>query len=652
MLSSTTLLEGASSCALTCAARLAANHSWHLPHNRSIASRSSPIDSMIRHQFDLASASKQFVDADKKRLFAPSLQELTPGLTPTSKKQPLTKYYVPFFLANATTPFIAYTAEYGITRTERYVDRDGKEQERTYIDWYPTSGNIGPRGYSIDDCQMQVYGGFKWPSGRVEEAISGYNLSQKLHAYDPKNVDGETKVDQFLKRGALARSTALARIKSDLECCIEADVQRRTFHWNVYVRDITFDFQVTDFQLKSALLPFYVLKYPRMPARFMPALSQNKVKVVGPAPLSEIKVTLAGAATTALASLFFPATIPARIAFIGASAIISNLWARYRLPLSESFSKYQIRSEIKENESIGETPKDRLRREATEAFAPPSPPPEEHEEAEDGEIVVVESFHFVSLGLDPQKPVTKEEINKAFHEKIKLHHTDVGGSSDEARRIIAARSALLNALSKQRPNGFSGKRNYSTVASAQKVKKPPQSIYDPSARKLIDAVLVEKNYDKARRLVYDEEIHPDSHDKGENTLLTEAAKRGDLKAIEFAIDELGANCDSSCDCPKHMTMLHYLAKKGNVQGIKLVLDKGATVNLINSDGETPLDTALLNGHKEAAEYLRGRGFVQHATKPGALGLFKKLTGYSSDERTILLEKELVEKVKNLKIKDE
>lgn len=176
------------------------------------------------------------------------------------------------------------------------------------------------------------------------------------------------------------------------------------------------------------------------------------------------------------------------------------------------------------------------------------------------------------------------------------------------------------------------KRSYCTRMKMVEVRQPPASIYDPSARKLINAVLVEKDYKKAKYLVEVEEVHPDAHDKGENTLLSEAAKQGDIKAIRFAIDVLGASPDASCDCPCHNTALHYGAQK-NAGVVRVLLEKGATVNLINSLGQTSLDVAIASGNKEAVKLLQSSGGIEHAHQ---MHVARKIFGYRSQDRTLLV----------------
>jgi ankyrin repeat protein len=58
------------------------------------------------------------------------------------------------------------------------------------------------------------------------------------------------------------------------------------------------------------------------------------------------------------------------------------------------------------------------------------------------------------------------------------------------------------------------------------------------------------------------------------------------------------------------TALHHVAASGDTQGIKLLIDKGATANLISRYGDTALDITMIWGLCEGADYLQSRGFVK------------------------------------------
>ena len=55
------------------------------------------------------------------------------------------------------------------------------------------------------------------------------------------------------------------------------------------------------------------------------------------------------------------------------------------------------------------------------------------------------------------------------------------------------------------------------------------------------------------------------------------------------------------------TALHGAAKSGHEKVVKLLLDKGANVNMKNRDGQTALDVAQEKGHKEIVKILKAHG---------------------------------------------
>src|SRR5271170_1334259 len=82
-----------------------------------------------------------------------------------------------------------------------------------------------------------------------------------------------------------------------------------------------------------------------------------------------------------------------------------------------------------------------------------------------------------------------------------------------------------------------------------------ESRYDNNVKYLMP-LLAESKFLEVKKLVKEKNINIDSHDWFENTLLTDAAKRGDVKGIQFLVTEMGANVHASCDCPHHKTPLH------------------------------------------------------------------------------------------------
>lgn len=107
-------------------------------------------------------------------------------------------------------------------------------------------------------------------------------------------------------------------------------------------------------------------------------------------------------------------------------------------------------------------------------------------------------------------------------------------------------------------------------------------------------MITNKDYSGAIILVKYKGLDPDSHNRGENTALTDCAKRGDLDGTVFCLKELKCNPFVSCHCPDHRTCFHYSAMGGHIDILKVLYDHiGDTYNknLLTSSGRTPLDVA-------------------------------------------------------------
>lgn len=116
------------------------------------------------------------------------------------------------------------------------------------------------------------------------------------------------------------------------------------------------------------------------------------------------------------------------------------------------------------------------------------------------------------------------------------------------------------------------------------------SNYDANMKTLIP-MIQKGEYSKVKEQVAINYININSHDLGENTPLTDAAKRGDFKAVKFLIHEMNANVHASCACPHHKTALHYGAENGHFEIVEELLKSGALVNELDSRKYTALDVA-------------------------------------------------------------
>ena len=87
--------------------------------------------------------------------------------------------------------------------------------------------------------------------------------------------------------------------------------------------------------------------------------------------------------------------------------------------------------------------------------------------------------------------------------------------------------------------------------------------------------------------------------------LLSAANNGDLAKVK-ALVESGAE-DINRGGVNGWNALHFAASSGETEVVKYLLDKGAYINAINGDGNTPLTLAIIWKHPQTAQYLVSRG---------------------------------------------
>lgn len=601
---------------------------------RHYSSDKKPLISLIPHQFSTEEAWKRFLDA-KNPLFSPTPRK---SAEVSMDVNPIKKVFVPCFSVDANIESSQYQGQYGILRSEPYVGGDGKIHTRIRTDWYDTQGTLGPRSYSL-----LFYAGNGWDESTMMRAMRegrDGSFDDIAVPFDPKKMSKEILVDPFCKPSAIAQSEGYKEMKDFEVSRAERDIRDR--HWRATLATVDkIDSKYGGFKISSYLLPAYVLEYPKCPPRVMPAFNQ-RVVVIGKSPLSAPKCMMAASLGTAALSLMFPqVSIPARVGMTAASAVMTGLWAQHRLSIAHHFQQTQKETRQRYYESVNPTMMDKKRSEMTSKNKEPS-----------GIDLGVGPIHYEILGLDSKQQVTEEMVQKAFLKRFSDVNADKNKSGKESHNascaLITARSTLIGGIRRARSanlqNDGTGKRFYSSGNGP--IKEPPRSIYHPQARRLIQTLLEEKDYEKALSIVHEEEVHPDSHDIGENTLLTQAAKLGDIKAIRFAVDELGACPDTSCDCPAHRTALHYAVKNKRPDVIKALLDKKANPNLLDSLGNTPLDIAISQGDEASQKVLSDYGALRHNSIPGKEGVartfggfLRAITGNGSSARTRLLSKE-------------
>ncbi len=129
------------------------------------------------------------------------------------------------------------------------------------------------------------------------------------------------------------------------------------------------------------------------------------------------------------------------------------------------------------------------------------------------------------------------------------------------------------------------------------------SIQEPRADEMIRAI--KKGDYGLAKVLKSQGVNVDGHNSGENTPLADAAKRRDTKAVLFLLKDLKANPNASCDCPCHRTALMYAVMNSDIATIRALLDNGASIDALDSNGRNAIDIAkdqkvkqLLIDHRE------------------------------------------------------
>ncbi len=105
-------------------------------------------------------------------------------------------------------------------------------------------------------------------------------------------------------------------------------------------------------------------------------------------------------------------------------------------------------------------------------------------------------------------------------------------------------------------------------------------------------------------LLLEKGADPDTRDNAGKTVLMEAAERGWMEVAALLLDK-GARRDLLEERGRGWTALHYAAHAGQLEMVKLLIERGAGVLQRGSRGETALGVALTAGRTEVAAFLKG-----------------------------------------------
>ncbi|MDQ7825151.1 MAG: ankyrin repeat domain-containing protein [Candidatus Eremiobacteraeota bacterium] len=91
----------------------------------------------------------------------------------------------------------------------------------------------------------------------------------------------------------------------------------------------------------------------------------------------------------------------------------------------------------------------------------------------------------------------------------------------------------------------------------------------------------------------------------ERKSLAEGAASGDVAKVTSALDKKPQLLNKPGEDGR--TLLHIAAVQGHTPVVKLLVERGADLNVKTADGKTPLKIALESGKTELAEYLKSKG---------------------------------------------
>ena len=115
----------------------------------------------------------------------------------------------------------------------------------------------------------------------------------------------------------------------------------------------------------------------------------------------------------------------------------------------------------------------------------------------------------------------------------------------------------------------------------------------------LDCAVEKGNLEIVKALLANPNVRPDMADKNGRTPLSHAVEKGDLEIVKALLGHPSVKPDTADNNMR--TPLSYAAEKGRFDLIELLLAKGAHPILPDKNGLAPLDYAVANGHRKAAE---------------------------------------------------
>ncbi|GAB5589492.1 hypothetical protein Unana1_04392 [Umbelopsis nana] len=79
------------------------------------------------------------------------------------------------------------------------------------------------------------------------------------------------------------------------------------------------------------------------------------------------------------------------------------------------------------------------------------------------------------------------------------------------------------------------------------------------------------------------------------------AREGDVSKLSAYLQNSGSSISEHDE--QGLTMLHYACDRGQLEVVKLLVDRGANVNALTNENETPLHYACISERADIAQYL-------------------------------------------------
>lgn len=230
-------------------------------------------DGVIPFQLDKNAVTEKFRNWIKGRWLAPS------SLKNLYQHGGFTGIYVPYWTFDADCD-CPYDAEGGKERKEHYKDKDGNDQVKTVVDWYPTHGHLH---HFFDDVQTPASTRF---SGGMLSGLEPYDFN-KLVSYDSGYISGYLSENYSidLQKGNM---NAKIKMQSTLDSMAHSEVLRKYDQ----CRNVRLHPRYSKETYKYALVPVYSTSYRFNDKTYAVVINGQTGVVHGEYPRSPFKIAM------------------------------------------------------------------------------------------------------------------------------------------------------------------------------------------------------------------------------------------------------------------------------------------------------------------------------------------------------------------------